>query len=142
MNRTTMRRVFGAAAAAAMLALGAAASAHDLGGPGCRSVHASAAAGDGLTRQQVRDDLARARALGLLDRPGEAGADDAVVAARERENAFDALAIEARERLAADGPDLDSYVEEGEYGPRLVVLIFDADGAIHSIDAIELASID
>jgi len=103
------------------------------------------------TRDEVRAELAEARAAGRLDAAGEAGATPAVLAAREQANATEAQVIAARRALEreilarADGdamPDLASYIEQGREGPVLVLLIFDPRGALHSSDTLAFASND
>lgn len=106
---------------------------------------------EGPSREQVRAELDEARAAGLLDQPGEAGATEAVLAAREAYNARQtqvALAHQALDRelqAAADGaswPDLEIYYEAGPQGPVMVLLIYDADGALHSADSLTLAQVE
>lgn len=105
---------------------------------------------EGLSREQVRAELAEARAAGLLDQPGEAGATDAVLRNREFHNQLQWLVAQAEHDLLAleaedgsDGmPDLASYVEQGPRGPVLVLMLFDGEGALHSSDTLALASTD
>ena len=109
----------------------------------------SAVAQQVLSRDDVRTELAQARAEGLLDHFGDAGASDDVVAARAQFNATQALVMAAQqayERRRADRndrmPDLASYVEEGPDGPVFVLMLFEADGSLHSSDAVTIASND
>jgi hypothetical protein len=106
-----------------------------------------AASAQGLTRAEVRAQLDEARASGQLDRPGEAGATETVIAARERANETDRLVAEAQVRLAAEeaaAPQerLASYVEEGRDGPQVVLMTFAPDGSLESTETLALASID
>jgi len=138
MKHTTRRFSCGLLAAAAAAAALVAASA------------VPAAAEGSLTRDEVRAELADARANGLLDRAGEAGATDDVLAAREQYNAVEALVIAARRAIeqhladnqAADLPTLVSYVEESADGPMLVLLMFDDDGSLYGTDTLSIAAID
>ncbi|MFY9511719.1 MAG: DUF4148 domain-containing protein [Rubrivivax sp.] len=105
---------------------------------------------EGLSREQVRAELDEARAAGLLDQPGEAGATDEVLRNREFNNQLQWLVATAERELMAlqpeDGsagmPDLASYVEEGPNGPVLVLMLFESDGSLHSSDTLTLASAD
>ena len=106
-----------------------------------------AASAQALTRAEVQAQLAEARASGQLDRPGEAGATEAVIAARERANETDRLVAEAQYRLAAEQAApaqerLASYVEEGSDGPQVVLMTFAPDGSLESAETLALASID
>jgi hypothetical protein len=106
-----------------------------------------AASAQELTRAEVRAQLEEARASGQLDRPGEAGATEAVIEARERANETDRLVAEAQQRLAAEAAAapqerLASYIEEGSDGPQVVLLTFDAAGSLQSAETLALASID
>jgi regulator of protease activity HflC (stomatin/prohibitin superfamily) len=110
-------------------------------------VCAGATSAQGLTRAEVQAELAAWRAGGMLDRPGEAGATEAVLAARERANETERLVAEARaaQELAAanDQRRLASYVEQGADGePQVVLLSFDSEGRLESAETLALASID
>jgi hypothetical protein len=88
-----------------------------------------------LTRAEVRAELAEARAAGLLDVPGEAGATEQVLQAREMHNHLQALVIAARQRLLADEqPEVAVYVERGPLGPVLVLVTFDGGGEPYNAD--------
>ena len=124
------------------LLLAAAASASLFG-----AAAAAQACGCALTRDDVRSELAEARAAGRLDASGEAGATAAVLTAREQYNATEArviaarLALEQEIQARADAmPDLASYVEDGRSGPVLVLLLFDPHGRLHSSDTLAIAS--
>lgn len=133
MNRFLTRTLI---AAAAVLSLGAAHAADS--GP--------------MTREQVRAELAQARAAGLMDQPGEAGATTEVLAAREAFNDLQTLVLKAQAELdmqlaqaATEGaaePDLDVYYEAGPNGPVMVLLMYDAAGNLYSADSMALAMVD
>jgi len=110
-----------------------------------------AADGGTLTRAQVRAELAEARAAGLLDQPGEAGATAAVLEARENYNALQTLVAHAQQELqvqmqaAANGGaerDLDVYYEAGPQGPVMVLLTYDNEGNLYSADSMLLSALD
>lgn len=112
---------------------------------------ATAADEPALTRDQVRAELAEARAAGLLDVPGDTGATEAVLAARDQYNALLALVLQARwalqeQLLSAVGevtdPDLEVYYEAGPHGPVMVLLIYDEVGDLYSADTVALATLD
>lgn len=112
---------------------------------------AQAADGSQLTRAQVRAELADARAAGLLDQGGEAGATETVLEARENYNALQTLVLQARAELEAQSlaaeagsaqPDLDVYYEAGPQGPVMVLLTYDAEGRLHSADSLMLAQVE
>ena len=137
MKNATTRLLLAAAAAASLFAT------------------TGARAGDdaGVTRAQVRAELAEARASGMLDRFGEIATPEPVLYARDIHNQTEALVLAARydyevhglaEQQAGTGamPELASYVEAGSDGPLLVVVIYDGDGALRSADTVALAAID
>lgn len=132
MNRHLTRTLL--ATAAAVFAIGTAQAADD----------------SQMTRAQVRAELADARAAGLLDQPGEAGATEAVLEARENYNALQTLVLQARAELEAQAlaaneiaePDLDVYYEAGPQGPVMVLLTYDAEGDLYSADSVMLAQVE
>ena len=88
-----------------------------------------------LTRDEVRSELAMARAQGMLDQPGEAAATDSVLLARELYNETQTREIVARyelERelaLARSQPDgeLVMVVEADENGQIAYLAMIDFD---------------
>jgi hypothetical protein len=117
MNRNLQCKVLARAATALLLAFSAGAQA------------------EGLSREQVRAELAEARAQGLLDRPGEIGASANVLLAREQYNETQTRVLIARQELESEpaaGPVV--YLEAGRLGPVFVKVSTAPDGSIRVID--------
>ncbi len=139
MTRNLQRNLLAAAAAAVLLATAGLAQAAE------------------ITRDQVRAELAEARALGMLDRPGEAGATDDVLMARERFNETQTRVLIAQRDLeqrqlaeaqaAAEdralAPEQVAYMEEGRDGPVVVLITTEADGTVSVMDGpLQLVALD
>lgn len=130
MTRNIQRNLLAAVAAAVLLATSAV-------------VHA-----EGITRDQVRAELAEARALGMLDRPGEAGATEDVLLAREQYNETQTrvliakMELEQRQLAQAQAaqqdralmPEQVAYVEAGKDGPVVVLITTAADGSVSVVE--------
>ncbi len=137
MNLKLNRNLFATAAASVLLAAAGMA-------------HAGDAGEGGLTREQVKAELAEARALGTLDEVGERGATDKVLLAREMFNQTQTQVILARydleQRLVAEAqaaeanvtlaPEQAAYMEQGTDGPVLMLVSVDQNGEITSVDDI------